>query len=141
MPFELVLVRVQTAKVWLLETRVLWEHSAAWMSSDDSSGEQDGRLGTMFLVLDVHGSRVAETTVAAARRVAKVVKRILIGFLFFLAGKKFVKTNVFVKRETPGEPPLGLAASPYHHEKGDVPSGFRWFKLVQESSATAIRGP
>lgn len=41
----------------------------------------------------------------------------------------------------PGEPPLGLAASPYHHEKGDVPSGFQCFKLVQESSATAIRGP
>lgn len=56
------------AKVWVPETRVLCEHSAAWMAVLVFSAEQPGLLGYLPLVLDEAGSRVAETVAATARR-------------------------------------------------------------------------
>ena len=72
-PFELVLVLVHTANVWVPETRVLCEHSAAWMSLEDFDAEHAGLAGALSLVLDVQGSRVADTVTAEAARRAMML--------------------------------------------------------------------
>jgi hypothetical protein len=47
------------AKVWVVEVRVLWLHSAAWMALLLAEGEQPGVVGKEPLLLEVAGWRVA----------------------------------------------------------------------------------
>jgi hypothetical protein len=62
------------AKVWVVEVRVLWLHSAAWMALLLAEGEQPGVEGKEPLLLEVAGWRVAVARVkvrAKGRRVAR----------------------------------------------------------------------
>lgn len=70
---------MKTAKVWVLDVRVLWEHSAAWIAFETFVAEQLNVVGQRPFEFDVAGSRVAVTVHASvAANVVKREKRIVV---------------------------------------------------------------
>lgn len=59
---------MKTAKVWVVDVRVLWLHSAAWIAGLIFVAEQANFAGLTPFVFEVAGSRVADAVRARAKR-------------------------------------------------------------------------